>query len=225
MNKHDFTIVNGDTDSIMFCKKDQSKFTEEEQNQLIDEINSLLPTHIKMANDGYYKSVLIVKAKNYALFDGKSTKIKGSALKATTKEKALQNFIKDIIDYLLKGKKDRIFYLYENIARDIKMGISDISQWASKKTITKKILEPERTNERKVLTALNGRKMQEGDKVYMFFKENNELCMVEDYKGDYSKSKLLGKLFNTIKVFKNVLDIDMIPNYSKKGNNDLLDNL
>ena len=35
MKQHDFVLVNADTDSISFCKKDSTPFTEEETESLL----------------------------------------------------------------------------------------------------------------------------------------------------------------------------------------------
>jgi DNA polymerase elongation subunit (family B) len=227
MSNHDFDIVNCDTDSIMFCKADQSKFSEEEMEALLNEVNDLFPEKIKFANDGYFSNVVIIKAKNYILqsFKDKKIKIKGSALKASMKEKALQTFINDVIEVLLKDKKDRIFAIYNKYAKMITQ-ITDITDWCTKKTITKAVLNPERTNEQKVADIIEDEEyIQEGDKIYTYFKKDKSLGLRDNFGGDYCEETLLDKLYKTLKIFNTVLDIDLIPNYKLARNKDLLDNI
>ena len=218
---HDFFIINCDTDSIMFNKPDQKPFTPEERQSLLEEINALTGDLIEWADDDYFKKVIVVRTKNYILDDGKKVKIKGSGLKGSMKEKALQAFMKETIDLLLKDRRDRIFYLYLKYANEA-ANLSDISQWCSKKTVTKAVLNPERTNEQRVSDALSEAEVSEGDKVFMFYKTPEELCLLENFDGTYDKSILLGKLYDTLSVFDTVIDISLIPNLTLKRNADLI---
>jgi hypothetical protein len=213
---YDFNLVNCDTDSIMVNKKDGSVFTKEEQDRLLNELNSLFPENIKWSNDGYYPNVIIVKAKNYVMVNesGKRT-IKGSGLKATNKEKRFKRFIDDVINYMLTDRQSEIINLYQDCVREI-CNIKDISEYCSKKTITKAVLEPKRTNEQRVKDALVGTPVQEGDKVYMFFKTETELCLQENFSGAYDRDTLLEKIFET------VIDIKPMLNFTLKRNKKLL---
>ena len=100
---HDFKLVNADTDSISVAKADESFYTKQERVELIKELNSVFPDRIRFEDDGYYTTLGVFGAKNYVLQseDGQ-IKYKGSAIKATGKEKALQEFIKKVIDILLE---------------------------------------------------------------------------------------------------------------------------
>lgn len=220
---HKFKLCNVDTDSISFCKNDGSAFSEEEQIQLLEEINSLMPERIKYEHDGYFKRIIILKAKNYILDDGKKVKIKGSSLKDTKRSPALRAMIKEIVDDLLhdKGLLLEIYHKYIKEAKDIK----DISRWVSKKSITESVLNPKRLNEQKVLDALQGTEYQQGDKRYFFYKEDMSLCLVEKFDGDYSKSKLYENIYNTIYIFESIINIDVFPNYKLKKNQELLENI
>jgi len=222
---HDFLITGCDTDSISFTKSNQAKFTEEEMNSLIGEINALLPEGIVYEDDGYFKSMLIVKAKNYALqsFNKKEpVKIKGSALKATMKEPALREFISLTIDLILNKKKDHLFNLYNHYAQEIMEPEINIERWSSKKTITHSVLNPERTTEQKIYDAIEGKGLSQGDKILVYFKEDDSIACIEDYNKDHSRSKLLGKLYKTITIFANIVDVDCFPNYSLSRNKELL---
>lgn len=222
MTNYNFKLVAGDTDGIAFKKADEKPFTPEERAQILNELNSRMDELIRWEDDGFFKRQIVVKAKNYILQDeaGK-VKIKGSGLKATTKEKALQRFISELIDLLLKDKKDQIFSLYFKYANDI-VNLTAISDWCVKKTVTKSVLRPERTNEQRVNDALDLNEVNEGDKVYMFNETSEELCLRENFKGVYCVETLLKKLYNTLAVFDTIIDIDLFPNFSLVRNREML---
>lgn len=222
MNTHDFIIVGADTDGLAFKKKDQKPFTPEERASLIAELNSQMDNMIRWEDDGVMKRQIVVKAKNYVLIDenGKQ-KIKGSALKATTKEKALQRFIGEVIEMMVKDRMDQIYSIYMKYAREI-VAIKDITDWCSKKTVTKAVLNSDRTNETRVLDAIGDTPVQEGDKVYVFFKTPEELCLRENFDGTYDRDILLGKLYDSLCVFETVIQVDLFPNFALKRNIEML---
>lgn len=222
---HDFILVNCDTDSLSYCKSDMKAFTADEINELLDELNSYMDKLIVFEDDGYFDKLIVVKAKNYVMKEGNNIKYKGSAIKATSKEKALQMFIKEVIDLFLTNKTDHLFFLYNSYIKDIRDGNIDIKDWVSKKTITSKILNPERTNEQKVLDAIKDIYVQEGDKIYTFFKPDGSLCLLEHFNGEYCKDTLYNKVYKTLEVFSNLIDTSIIPNYKTKRNKLLLDKI
>lgn len=220
-----FSIVNVDTDSFSYTTG--KKITKEEFDEQIAEINNLYKDGIVWEDDGQYRTVLVVKAKNYALksYDKKKpVKIKGSALKASMKEIALQDFLVETMDLLLNKKKDQIFYLYNHYAQEIIADAIDISRWSSKKTVTESVLNPERTNEERILAAIKHKNFKQGDKFRVYFTtdEDKPVKLEEDYTGDHDQIKLLEKLYNTLKIFQTVIDISCFPNYKLKKNQKLL---
>lgn len=211
-------LVAGDTDGLALKKVDQSAFSAEERTDIIRKLNEVMPELIRFEDEGVLKRQIVVKVKNYVMQDetGK-VKIKGSGLKATTKEKALQRFTREVIDLLLKDRKDQIYSLYLQYAEDVTK-LKSIDDWCSKKTVTKAVLSAVRTNERRVLEALDGSDYVEGDKVFMFFKTPEQLCLKEKFDGTYDIDILLDKLWSTLAVFETILDIDLFPNFSLKRN-------
>jgi hypothetical protein len=220
--QHDFILVGGDTDGLAFKRSDEKPFTLEEQTALLAELNSLTDGLIHWENDGMVRRQIVVKAKNYLIqdMDGK-VKTKGSALKATTKEKALQLFIAEVLELLLKDRKDHIFSLYFKYANAV-LDLKDITEWSMKKTVTKAVLTSDRTNETRVLDALEGSDFTEGDKCYMFYKTPTELCLRENFDGTYCVDTLLGKLYDTMSVFDTIIDMDLFPNFTLVRNRSLL---
>lgn len=222
--KGDMKIVNADTDSFSFT--DGEKWNKEDIDECLEALNEGFPEKIVWEDDGYYDKFVVVKAKNYIMLKNKAwlTKdenpltIKGSALKATMKEPALKNFIGDIIKTILNGKV-KYANLYKFYVRDIlNISMDTIANWCSKKTITKAVLQPKRTNEQRIFDAIKGKRVQEGDKIHVFFEDEKTLRCKEDFNGIYAKKKLLGKLFNTAKIFESILDMKDFPNLTLKRN-------
>lgn len=209
-----------DTDSISICKPDMTPFTLEEQEKILEEMNKLYGGYIKWKHDGIYPTVIVLKAKNYVLYDGKKIKIKGSALRASTKCPALKEFIKELIDYILQDKTN-YQELYFKYVKEI-MSIKDISRWSSRITITDKIFKNERTNETKKRQALEGSEYVEGDRCYMFYKSDDTMCLVENFNGDYHVDRLLENLYDTVQIFSPILDMSLFPNFKLKKNKVLL---
>ncbi len=214
---HNFVLANCDTDSIAFRKSDGSDFDKNELDSLVSEINAIMPERIVWDNEGKFRRFIVVAAKNYLLDDGKTIKIKGASLKATMREPALKDFISEILELLRTDRQAHIFDLYRSYALKI-VDLKDISQWCFKKTITKSILEPERTQEARVLAALKGSVFSEGDRVFLYFKTEEEYALREKFDGTYCRETLLRKLYNTLKIFSKIIDISLFPNYALKRN-------
>lgn len=219
-----FTLVNCDTDSISYCRFNNEPFTNEERDNLLADLNSLYPDKIRFEDDGYYNTVVVLKAKNYVLWDGKKIKIKGSAIKASTKERALKELIGETIQYILDGKENDLTSLYHKYVKEA-LSVKDIKRWASRKSITEAVLNPERTNEQKVADALEGQEFQPGDRRYFYFKSDGTLSVVENFDGDYDQYKLIEKIWKTLQVFSTVIDMSSFPKYHLKTKRHLLEEI
>lgn len=217
-------IVNADTDSISFCKIDESNISEEEQVQLLDDLNKQYPDKIRFEDDGFFPTVCVLKAKNYVLYDGKKIKYKGSAIKATQKEPALKEFIKVIIDSIINHKDDyrEIYLRYVKEA----CNVQDIKRWASRKTISERTLNSERKNESRIKDAIEGTEIVEGDRIHVFYKDKETLELVQNFNGVYDLDKLLQKTYDTAWTFDSVLDCEaLFPNFKLKRNKKLLEEI
>jgi hypothetical protein len=225
MKTFNYVLVAGDTDGIAFKKADESPFTDEERREVLEYLNSQMPELIRWEDDGVFPRQLVVAAKNYVLIDSKGKrKVKGSGLKATTKEKALQKFVQDVIELLVTDKEHELASLYYKYAREI-LSLTDISKWCSKHTVTKAVLTGKGTAQVRLREALRGRTVQEGDKFYTFFKTPTERCLLENFDGTYDVSIMLGKLYDTLKIFKTVLDLSQIPDLTLKRNKTIREGL
>lgn len=225
MNPYNFDIGPTDTDSISFCKQDHSPFPSSEIKSLLKELNDISPDMMVWEDDGYYKTVIAVRAKNYILQKQDGTIIyKGNSIKAPMKEIALREFIKCIIDEILNGTEN-FTKVYNEYIKEI-MNIKDISRWSSKKTITPAVLNPKRTTEQKIKDTLVGTEYVEGDKIRVFFKSDESLCLQEKFDGDYHKDRMLEKLYDTAFLFDTILITEnLFINYKLKKNKKLLDTL
>lgn len=250
MRPYNFAITNCDTDSISFRKKDNSFFTKEECDMLIKEINSLLPDMIEYEDDGYFDHALIIKAKNYCLVEHNSNKVKkkGSSITDTKKEPALLELLDRFIDDIIFNNGDKLVNIYHDYIREVS-NIQDINRWANKRNITASVLNPERKNEQKVLDALKGRQVQEGDKVYMFsdidgevqkvvkgepvflksgepkMEPNKILRTVDDFTGTYDIEHYLKRVWMTVDILHTVVDMKRFIKYHLKSNLKLVEDL
>lgn len=218
---HEFVLANVDTDSISFSKKTGEQFSEEEQHTLLNELNSQFPEKIKFGHDGMFKTVVVLKIKNYITYDGEKTTIKGSALRSSKTEPVLKTFMNAIINCLLHDRVPHILNIYNEYVRNV-FHLSSMDNWGSKKTITTAVLFGTRTNEKKILAALNGRSVQMGDKIYVYFTKDKSLKLVDNWNGDHDETVLLKKLYNTLVIFKNVININEYPKYTLKKNKAML---
>jgi len=217
--KWDFNIVNMDTDSFSFTLPRSQPMEDGQFDLMISQLNKFFPEMIEWENDGHYDSVVVVKTKNYALLSNGKLTIKGSALKATMKEPALKEFLKCTLMTMLDGEPNYTEMYYNIYANEIK-DIKDMARWCSKKTVTHAVLNPKRTQEVRILEALKGKDLVEGDKVNVFYEREDKLCLLEDFHGQYDRRKLFKKLHDTVKIFANVIDVTAFPNYSLKRNED-----
>ena len=226
---YNFKLVNADTDSIMVCKPDQSEFTSEEQERLLEELNSIFPETINWEQEGdLIKKVVVFKAKNYILYDGKKIKYKGSSLKSSTLESGLKEFIDESVKCLLEDRQEdftNVYNKYVKILHNIQTK-EEMKKWCSKKTLTEKVYDSDRLNETKILQAIQGAEYSHGDKIWVYFDNLDNLVLIENFKpNDYNVSKLLEKLYKCVLRFCDVVDTSQCLNYKLKRNKKLLEEL
>lgn len=246
-NNYNFNLVNCDTDSITITKPNGDAFTETEKRSLLDELNSLFPELINWADDGYFQKFIVIKAKNYVMWDGKKLKYKGSGIKDQKKERALQEMLHELIRALIDEKQtsDLVNIYHKYIIES--QNISDINRWSKKVTVTKKLMESTRKNETKVADAIKGENFSEGDKVWIydtidgmvqkftkgepeFYKtgeprmvENKTTKLVKYWNKDENKAHYLQRVYKTLAILKNIIPMKEFINYSIKKNKPQLD--
>lgn len=97
--ERNYKLVNADTDSISITNGES--WNQVDRRNFLVRLNSLYPLRISWEDDGVYEKVLVIAAKNYALYDGKKLTIKGASLKCSNKEPALKEFAHNIIKELM----------------------------------------------------------------------------------------------------------------------------
>lgn len=267
MKQYDMTITNLDTDALSFCKKDMSPISKEEQLSLLAELNSIFPDKIKFEHDGYFDTFVVVRAKNYIMYDGKKIKLKGSAFKDLKKEKILKDMIAEFVDCLVFDKVDQIGEVYKKYIHLAKAPL-DIKDWAKRATVTKSILNCKgyteqdiidktiRRNETEVWDAIKNIHVQEGDRVLLYpailsteqvetpiMRKNRKtdeiehkgfktqtvikygLKRIEEYNNDADIEHLVSRVWATLKIFQNVIDMERFLNYSLKKHSKQLEDL
>lgn len=102
MPRHDWVLVNIDTDSLSFAKKDQTPFTEEEHKMIFEEINKIM--YSEWEPDGEFEKVAVIKAKNYILREhgSEKNKKKGSSITDSKKEPALLEMLDKMIKVIME---------------------------------------------------------------------------------------------------------------------------
>ena len=95
-------ILEADTDGVYLHHPQYY----ESPHELLDRVQSKLPEGIEMEFAGRYPSIFCYKTKNYALYDGETITIRGSALRASDQEPYISQLIQRIIGYLLGVHSD-----------------------------------------------------------------------------------------------------------------------
>lgn len=240
MPRHDWKLVNIDTDSLSFCKPDESEWTQEDYDEVLKEINQIM--YSPWEDDGNFDRFVVLKAKNYAMREkgSEKIKIKGSSFIDAKKEPALKELMQKLVTNFINKDLDCVS-VYHSYLKEA-LNIQDISRWCVKKSITEKLLEGNDTAKRKVLDALGDKKVSVGDKVYLYnavdgmiqkvakgepvFLKSGEPKMVEnrivrlreDFDGDYEKLHYVKRVYKTMEIFSNIIDMDQVLNYSLKKN-------
>jgi hypothetical protein len=219
-------------------------FSDSERNALISELNSIMDPGISFEDDGYFSHILAVAAKNYCLIESGDTKIKmkGSSIKDAKKEPALREFMNKCINALIYEQPlEQIYEQYCEEARNI----TDISRWAVKKSISKKLLNGTRKNETNVLDAIGDLStVREGDKVFIYnansilvpvmddsgepvlyksgknkgqpkMVEQKVLKLTKDWNNDANVEHYLSRVYDTLSIFENVLDLSQFTCYKE----------
>jgi DNA polymerase elongation subunit (family B) len=192
-----------------------SPFTKEEQYSLVEEINALLPEHIKFSHDGYMPALVVLKTKNrvYLNEEGK-IKIKGSALKSSKIEKGIKSFHNRCINSLLSLSDELLLSAYTNVCRDLAT-LSKIDEWTSKKSISAKSVTGSTKMKKdgtyptnKIMDALKGTHYQLGDKFNFYTTIDDKLKLESQYdpaQPDHNFKKLLGKIYTKLLLYSMVL--------------------
>lgn len=203
------TVLEADTDGIYLSSPEYF----EQPLILLKAVSTVMPEGVELEFDGSYESMFSYKAKNYALFDGESVIIRGSALRSRGMEPFLKELTDRLIHYLLGASTKDPNVLISEIRSAIverKMGVEQLAKserLSQKPEIYVKMVEGGRTPRRASLeVALKMKPVPKmGDKVTYFITKGEKKRLpdwqqaksVDDYDpellpydGDYYLKKL-----------------------------------
>lgn len=232
---YNFDLTCCDTDAITVCKKTQEAFSKEETDRLTRELNSIFPKGISWEFEFNIPKMIVLKSKNYIMYDGNKIKLKGSSLKSSTLEPALKSMLNEFIDALVFDKIDTLPAIYDKYIQRA-LNITDIKPWCTKKTLSSTTYKSERKNETDIVDAVRGTEYKSGDRVYLFaMTETIELDefykagakkgqrktkkvkvygLQENFKGVYDKQCYVDKVLATTKRFSTVIDTSIFKKYT-----------
>jgi DNA polymerase I len=248
-----YTLVNVDTDS--FSITNGKSVHREEFTKEINELNAIYPKLIKWEDDGIYEKVIVIRAKNYVLVKEGKIKIKGSAITDPKKEPALTELLEKMVDALLNDERaalPTIYRTYIKEALDIKdISRWTTKKTVTKSVLDPKRLTEQKIldaiNESVKLGIVEG--IQEGDKVWVynaidgmiqdvkkgeriFYKDgtpkmiqNNILKDKRLWNADQDVMHYVERIYATVLILKNVINIEQFTRYDLKSNRDKLKEL
>lgn len=125
-------ILEADTDGIYVSAPGFFDRPEE----LLAKAAKVLPAGIELEYDGRYEAMFCYKAKNYALYDGQTITLKGSALRSRGIEPFLQELSDGLIRFLLGATMESPLERAEALRREITAGTVDIKRLAKREALS-----------------------------------------------------------------------------------------
>lgn len=250
---HGFSLVNVDTDSFSITQN--KAITKEDWQKFLDNLNVQFPKLIKWEDDGIYNRVIVIRAKNYVLLKDGKVKFKGSAITDQKKEPALIEMLERMIDALLNDEKAALPVIYRSYIREAlniqfihrwvtKKTVTKAVLNPSRLTERKILNAINECIEQKLIEGV-----QEGDKIWLYnsingtiqdtkkgeliFYKNGEPKMIPNYvlkdvrmwKNDEYKMHYIDRVYSTVQILSNVVDMEKIVDYTLKNNRDQLKEL
>lgn len=224
-----FDLVCCDTDAITIAKFDGAKFNTDELNILTEELNSIFPIGIRWEFEFNIPKMIVLKKKNYIMFDGHKISMKGGSLKSSKIEPICKQMLNEMIEHLVYDRLDQLKPTLEKYKEQVQ-NVTDITPLCSKKALSPTTYKSKRKNETDIIDAVKNSEYRSGDRVYLFVKrkvvelpelykvgpkkgqpktkEVNFLVLKEDFDGDYCKEYYLERLETITKLFSPVLGKD-----------------
>ncbi len=121
------TVLEADTDGIYLT----ANGTFSSGDELLAKVKKSLPSGIDLEFDGRYEAMFCYKAKNYALYDGKTILLRGSAFRSRGTEPFLRDLTSHLIRWLLglepQSPNDRVEMVRKEIAWQ-RMDVADLAR-------------------------------------------------------------------------------------------------
>ncbi len=170
-------VIEIDTDGVYFVAP-SSLETETDEVEFIERIGAKLPSGIRLAFDGRYRTMISLKTKNYVLmeYDGDIV-FKGSSLRSRADEPYGKSFIETAVKLLFEHRENDIADLYIRTIQALKDHRIPVEDLARRERITDKTFN---STNRKRLAEVAGDARQ-GDFVHVYERMNGKLGLMEDY--------------------------------------------
>jgi DNA polymerase, archaea type len=130
--RHGCTILEADTDGIYLST---GKYFAH-PGELLALVSPILPAGIELEYDGRYTAMWCYKAKNYALYDGETLTLRGSALRSRGIEPFLKRLSDQLIHFLVGASPDSPLPLLDDYRRRIAAGAASIAELAKSETLS-----------------------------------------------------------------------------------------
>lgn len=126
------TILEADTDGIYLSSAEYFETPE----VLLALAAKVLPPGIELEYDGRYEAMFCYKAKNYALYDGQTITLRGSALRSRGIEPFLKELSDGLIRFLLGATTESPLALAERLRAEITAGTINVKQLAKTEALS-----------------------------------------------------------------------------------------
>lgn len=205
----DFVIINADTDSISFCKKDETEITKQDIQNILGEFKNEFIEGINWEIEEYYRKIVSFKSKNYIFLNNENKLVKkGSLFSEKGKEPGIVELENNLIRILFNSENVYSEFLlqYMDILKSIKP--NNIEKWAIKKKITDKTFNSKNDNIKKLIKENN---LKVGDEINYFYLDNNKIELIDKFKGEFSKKKILNKINKSLLKFEEIVELKEFP--------------
>lgn len=248
-----YTLVNVDTDSFSITR--ESAITGDMFNDELRRLNEMYSSLIRWENDGIYEKVIVIRAKNYVLVKNGKVKIKGSAITDQKKEPALTEMLEKMIDALLTNNPFALPSIYESYIKEalnikdvtrwstkktVTKSVLEPKRLTEQKildaingSINAGIIEGIQEGDKVwVYNALDGQiqDVKKGEKV--FYRDGSpkmiDNCILKDkrlWNGDQNVMHYIERVYDTVSILANVINIEEFMRYGLKSNRDKLKDL
>lgn len=167
---------------------------------LVKDVSQQLEDGIQLSLGGYWKSMLSLKLKNYALLgEDETLTIRGSSLRSRRDEPFLREFIRGaILGYLDPDSNPQPRTLYFSLAETILQGQLPIDQFARAESITERTFSS--AANRRLASIASAERI--GERIRVYQRNDGRLVRIEDYDSDEDVHYLLRRLRQAAERFR-----------------------
>ncbi|MGQ9764721.1 MAG: 3'-5' exonuclease [Armatimonadota bacterium] len=184
-------VIEVDTDGVYF-KPPPEVDGEKAELEYVEKIGSILPEGVRLTHDGRYRAMISLKMKNYVLVDyDANMTFKGSSLRSRADERFGQMFISKAAEYLLRGEKDKVKQLYEDLISKINSGELVIDMICRRERITEKTFSA--VSKKRIAQVVSPSRI--GDYVLVYNRSDGSIALASEYNHDEDREYLLDKLY------------------------------